>query len=652
MGPLRPARLVRALAIVGMCMSLSGCVIVVRGNVSSSGVTGNDSSYLADISADGRYLVFTSFAPLVPNDNTLLDVFVRDRVTGSTERVSIGDDEQEGDGGTPGQAYPHAISADGRYVLFSSYSSNLVDNVDDNGVADLFVRDRVAGTTKLVSVAVDGTSGNAGTYVGGSLSNDGRYVAFSSNATDLVAGSHAGNDLYVRDLQTETTTYIALPGPVDDVWNVTLSGNGNVVAFNSPQHHVPDDTDAGGVDTFVYDRTTGQTERVSVDSNEQESVVTGGGAEFNDVAINDDGSVVAFVTPYSGLVAGDTNGTNDVFVRDRNAGTTERVSVTSSGGQATGHSGIGFTSGSNVDLDSSGRRVLFLSDANDLVPGDTGNTDVFLHDRQTATTTRVSTDLLERQLNAPASDAAIDGTGRIVGFTSGATNAKAPDPNSFVEDIFLRSAVVPTVGSVSPSSGSRGTQFVLTIHGSGFLPGTTAAISGLGLTVGPAVVTGEDTIEATVTIAPDAPIGARRIFVSLGVVASGGLGFAVARLPRLFRGDGVSDQERKRRRMRCAAAVGEMVPARTSASSARISEATAGSPASASMSPSFTSDHIQSRAWSARRALNAPLAVNVAWCSSTTSHTRSIPAPSNDDTCSTRTSQPSVRGRRRCSAFA
>ena len=308
-------------------------------------------------------------------------------------------------------------------MLFNSYSSNLVDNVDDNGVADLFVRDRVAGTTKLVSVATDGTSGNAGTYVGGSLSNDGRYVAFSSTATDLVAGSHFGNDLYVRDLQTDTTTYIALPGPVDDVWNVTLSGDGNVIAFNSPQHHVPDDTDAGGVDTFVYDRTTGQTERVSVDSNEQESVVNGSGAEFNDVAINDDGSVVAFVTPYSGLVAGDTNGTNDVFVHDRNAGTTERVSVTSAGGQATGHSGTGFTNGSNIDLDSSGRHVLFLSDANNLVPGDTGSTDVFLHDRQTAKTTRVSTDRSERQLNAPSSDAAIDGAGRIVAFTSGATNA-------------------------------------------------------------------------------------------------------------------------------------------------------------------------------------------------------------------------------------
>lgn len=527
-------RLVRALAIAGMCVSLSGCVIVVRGNVSSSGVTGNDGSYLADLSADGRYLVFTSFASnLVPNDNTPVDVFVRDRVTGTTERVSIGDAEQEGDGGTPGQAYPDAISADGRYVLFSSYSSNLVDNVDDNGVADLFVRDRVAGTTKLVSVAVDGTSGNAGTYVGGSLSNDGRYVAFSSNATDLVAGSHAGNDLYVRDLQSETTTDIALPGPVDDVWNVTLSGDGNVVAFNSPQHHVPGDNN-GGIDTFVYDRTTGQTERVSVDSNENESVATGGAAEFNDVAINDDGSVVAFVTPYSGLVAGDDNGTNDVFVRDRNAGTTERVSVTSSGGQATGESGIGVTTGSNIDLDSTGRRVLFLSEANDLVPGDTGNTDVFLHDRQTAKTTRVSTDRLERNLNGPSSDAAIDGTGRIVGFTSQATNVVTPDPNSVADDIFLRSAVIPTVASVSPSSGSRGTQFVLTIQGSGFLSGTTAAISGLGFTVVPVVVSDEDTIEVTVTIAPDAPLGARNVFVSLGVVASGGLGFAVAVCPGCF----------------------------------------------------------------------------------------------------------------------
>lgn len=533
---LRSTRLVLVVAIAGLSVLMSSCALVVKGSVSDSGNPGSDGSYVADLSADGRFLVFTSFAPnLVPNDNSLSDVFVRDLVTGTIERVSIGDDEQDGtgpNGDNPlshfGQAYPDAISADGRYVLFSSYSKNLVANVDDNQVGDLFVRDRVAGTTKLVSVATDGTSGDAGTYAGGSMSNDGRYVVFTSNATDLVPGANFGNQLYVRDLQLAVTTKVLLPSFVfADAWNATVSGDGNVIAFNSAYPLVPGDLN-DGVDTFTYDRSTAQVDRVSVDSNENEVAATGGNAPlFNDVAISDDGSVVAFVTPHAGLVPSDDNNANDVFVRDRDAGTTERVSVSTSGAQATGASGTGPTTQGSVDLDSTGRRVTFVSEANDLVAGDTGRSDVFVRDRRLATTTRVSTDFVQRELNEPSTDAVIDGGGRIVAFTSAATNVGTSEPYPGVPDVYLRSSIIPKVSSVSPANGSRGAQPVLTIHGSGFLPGAVPSISGTGVAVGSVIAQDEEMIQVAVTIAADASLTARNVTVTLPAIGPGAVGLAL-----------------------------------------------------------------------------------------------------------------------------
>ena len=190
-------------------------------------------------------------------------------------------------------------------------------------------------TTERVSVDNSGVQGNHISYFG-EISYDGRYVAFSSVASNLV------------------------PGDTND-----------------------------DEDTFVHDLSTGVTERVSVDSSGNECNFGSGGI----VSISKNGRYVAFFSPSSNLVSGDTNGERDVFVHDRQTGVTERVSVDSSGNQGNDGSSLG-----TISID--GRYVLFVSRATNLVPGDTnGVSDTFVHDRVLGVTERVSVDSSGNQGN-------------------------------------------------------------------------------------------------------------------------------------------------------------------------------------------------------------------------------------------------------------
>jgi WD40 repeat protein len=281
--------------------------------VDSGGGQGNSDSFRPYLSADGRYVAFRSFANnLVSGDsNAMWDVFVRDRQTGTTERVSVSSAGVQGDNHS-GKA---VISADGGAVAFHSLASTLVAG-DTNGVNDAFVRDRTLGTTQRVSVDGGGVQGNdhsRNAYISG----DGRYVAHASSASNLVSG--------------DTNS---LP------------------------------------DIFVYDRQTGSTARVSVDS--------GGGQATGDSrapSLSTDGQVVAFHSFASNLVSGDGNGVGDVFAHDRGTGVTERMSVSTSGGEGNGHSYRAMVSGD-------AGTVAFMSEASNLVPGDTnGAVDVFVRTR-------------------------------------------------------------------------------------------------------------------------------------------------------------------------------------------------------------------------------------------------------------------------------
>ena len=422
-----------------------------RVSVDSSGAQANDASLHPSISADGRFVAYYSSATnLVAGDtNGTTDIFVRDRQLNSTQRVSVDSSGAEGNS----DCYRPAISSDGRYVAFQSGSSNLVAG-DSNGTYDVFVRDRQAGTTERVSVDSGGIEGN-GYSDGPAISSDCRYVAFESESSNLVAGDgNAVRDIFIRDRQSNTTVRASVhSGGAEvhlDSFRPSISADGRFIAFESSDAgFVAADTN-GAKDVFVRDRQLGTTERVSVDS----AGAQGNGNSFYS-AISADGRYVAFESDTTNLVPGDTNGVSDVFVHDRQTGTTERVSVDPAGVQGNGESG---TDGVSISAD--GRYVAFDSGASNLVPGDTnGSYDIFVRDRVSGTTERVSVDPAGVQGNGNSYYPAISADGRYVAFISLAN--LAPGDTNGTWDVFVRDRQTGTTELASvDSAGAQGNEGV------------------------------------------------------------------------------------------------------------------------------------------------------------------------------------------------
>ncbi|TCM39609.1 S8 family serine peptidase [Kribbella sp. VKM Ac-2568] len=332
---------------------------VERVSISSSGEQGNSFSLSPTLNADGRYVGFNSGASnLVPGDtNGQADSFVHDRTTGKTELISVGLNGEPADN----MSSPPSFTADGRYVVFNSDATNLVPG-DTNGQTDIFLRDRQTGVTKLLSVALDGANGNGGSREQ-SISADGRYVTFVSDATNLVTDDVADQrDMFVRDLQTGTTQRIAGSRPGENSSPV-LSADGRKVAFANMS--APD----WNMHLYVYDLQTGTTELASA---------SGSGEAGNNwsfaASISADGNKVAFYSDATNLVAGDTNAKPDIFVRDLAAHTTTLVSSGPQQVQGDGRSELPMISGN-------GRYVSFQSTSGNLVGGDTNHrSDIFVHD--------------------------------------------------------------------------------------------------------------------------------------------------------------------------------------------------------------------------------------------------------------------------------
>lgn len=344
---------------------------IERISLDSAGQEGNGDSLNPALSADGRYVAFESVASnLVANDgNNTADVFLHDRQTAATIRVSVNAAGQEGQGASHGPA----LSGDGRYLAYWSDATNLV-NGDGNSLADVFLYDRQTGTIERVSVDpagqdADGASRNP------TLAAAGRYVAFESQATDLVAGDGSSTtDIFLRDRQAASTTRVSLApndnGGNNHSYQPTLSADANFIAFHSHASNLVEDDDNNAADVFLYHLPTSQIERVSLNSDEAE-----GNAASTFAAVSGDGRYVAFSSSASNLAGGDVFGYFDVFIRDRWAGTTERASI-----DAAGHEPNGVSVSPALSAD--GRFVAFDSSANNLVATDTnGRIDVFLRDR-------------------------------------------------------------------------------------------------------------------------------------------------------------------------------------------------------------------------------------------------------------------------------
>lgn len=417
-----------------------------RVSLSSSEAQGNNSSEISAISADGRLVAFYSFASdLVAGDaNFSSDIFVRDRQTGLTTRVSVASDATEANGAS----FNPSISADGRFVAFYSVASNLVAG-DTNNAIDVFVHELQTGLTTRVSVSSLGAQSN-GESLNPALSADGRFVAFASVASNLVVGdTNFVRDIFVHDRQTGSTTRVSVSsagaqgaqasgGSFDSY--LSISGDGRLVAFHSAANSLVTGDTNGWPDVFVHDRQTSQTIRVSVDG-----AGTQGDSASYSPNLSSDGRFVAFHSFASNLVPGDTNAAYDVFVRDlQPGGGVTRVSVDSSGAQPNGPSN---TRGARMTGD--GRFVVFDSAATNLVPGDTNNSDdVFVHDRQTGATTRASVSTAGAQATSLCLYPSISDSGRFVSFHSTAINLVPGDTNN-VGDVFVRDRQAACAGDAN-----------------------------------------------------------------------------------------------------------------------------------------------------------------------------------------------------------
>ena len=486
---------------------------ITRVSVASGGTQGDGQSSLPAVSADGRYVAFQSLsANLVVSDtNSSADIFVHDTSNGLTERVSVGSNGEQANGSSDRPS----ISADGRYVAFVSAATNLVPG--DNNVScigqvvnpvnctDVFVHDRGTGQTWLVSRSSTGELGNNYSY-DTAISGDGRYVAFTSKASNLVeVDTNAAADVFVHDRLAGTTERVSVSSGGGQASGDTtlallsaapaITPDGRFVAFLSAAGNLVSGdtvtctygaTTTNCYDVFVYDRPNKLTRMASVTPDG----LPGDQGASGPPAISADGRYVAFGSPSTDLVAGDTNGGPDTFAYDFITGQTWRASVASDGseGQAGPYAEQGLPS-----LSADGRYVAFQSNA-DLDPAASaearctpgmdsdGCLDVFLHDNLTGETRLVSAASNGDPASEPSRYAALSADASALAFVSQADNLAAGDSNS-AADVFLY-APASTQPSLSANASTGQPYSVFAFTGVGFTPGVTITVSSNGGAVG------------------------------------------------------------------------------------------------------------------------------------------------------------------------
>lgn len=343
-----------------------------------------------------------------------------------------------------GDSLTPVISADGRYVAFPSEASDLVRG-DRNGVSDIFVRDLRSGSVRIASRGGDGAS-----FDPPAISADGRYVAFVSSAANLVAGDTNGvDDVFLTDLRTGRVRRVS-GGDGPAFGSPAISADGRFVAFRSEATTVvPGDTNKVA-DVFVRDMSSGVTTRVSVaaDGTQGDRLVHHG------IALSADGRYVVFPSAATNLVPGDTNGSVDMFVKDTATGSIERVNVAADGTQTTSYTLM-------PSITADGRLVAFVAWGDNLVPGDTEDTpDIFVKDLRTKEIRRANTRPDGTVSDAQPYQPALSADGRYVVFSSLAANLVRGDTNN-VDDVFLKDLRTGSVQRLSARFGRQGNGFSL-----------------------------------------------------------------------------------------------------------------------------------------------------------------------------------------------
>ena len=412
--------LATTLVLVALLGAQASAQLPARLSVDSAGGEGLLRSGYPDIADTGRYVVFDSFADnlVIGDNNGTRDVFLRDRSTSTTTMLSWNSS------GTSSNGYSvrPRITPSHRFVSFVSGASDLVPG-DNNRVADVFVRLLQLGTTELVSVATSGAQANADCDWA-DLSWDARYVVFQSEADNLVPNDTNGQmDVFVRDRVAGTTIRVSVASDGtqanQDCDYPTISEDGSTVAFSSRASNLVPGDNNGTADIFVHDLASGVTERVTVDSAGNEA----NGLSFLGI-LSADGQQVVFLSTASNLIANDTNGFGDIFVRNRTTSVTERISVSTGGAEGNA------TCFPFVDMSPDGRFIAFTSDATNMVFGDNNiHADIFLRDRLLQKTTRCSLTIGGGDPNNDCSNPSVSRDGRLVAYTSSASNLVGADNN-------------------------------------------------------------------------------------------------------------------------------------------------------------------------------------------------------------------------------
>ena len=455
------------LVLIAMLLSATGALalgVIGRASIATGGTQaiGGESKHSA-LSSNGRYLVFSSGATnLVANDtNGVDDVFVHDRTLNTTTRVSVGTSGTEANGASTNPT----ISSNGRYIAFLSSATNLVAG-DSNGYADIFVYDLTLSTTTIVSIAAGGTQATGNSSGTPSISDDGNKVVFTTQADNLDATPISMTNrihLYLRNISADTTTCLSVNPAITqkadgDSAHPHITRDGNYVVFsNTGSNLVAAPTIYGQFDIYFRDINTNTTTLLTSGANNHSYCP----------AISNNGRYISFHSYASNLITGDTNAAGDVFVHDRTANTTERVSLSSSGIEGDGSSNASSISGD-------GRYVSFMSSATNLVPGDTnGVRDTFVYDRNADTITRFSVASNGEEGNgisgSTSGKVVISEDGLWVTFQSAATNLVSGDTNGqddiFVSEVDFTSPIVSGNSlAASYANGNGPSSFTLTYN--------------------------------------------------------------------------------------------------------------------------------------------------------------------------------------------
>lgn len=473
--------------------------ITTRASVSSSGAGGNHLSFGPSLSADGRFVTFMSAAtnlggrwkqlPTCPptdvGENSLgvsgclLQVYLRDRMTHTTNLISAGWQGESGDA----QSFTGTVSDDGRYVTYASLASNLVpddknqclvislspNNEVKYSCVDIFVRDRIKGSNTRVSVSSRGIEADGDSFRP-VMSGDARYVAFESSATNLVDDDTNGvRDVFVHDRRIKRTVRVSVSSRADQAAPVPASSryphdigsssigtsrSGRYIMFRSGAPNLVEGDGNRAIDAFVHDILESTTIRVSVpdrscpDDEANGDTLHALGAQWT---ISDDGRFALFNSTATNLVCAedaDTNHTEDLFLRDLVAGTTTRLFV-----DQRGTPGLDpdwalvdayFTAGGqaatelNYSITPDGKYVVFSSGSPELSRDDANAyRDIFLHDRRGGSTTLLSVSTAGVPGNDASNQPNISADGRFVAFQSDASNLAGPDENR-VWDVYVR----------------------------------------------------------------------------------------------------------------------------------------------------------------------------------------------------------------------